>query len=166
MALLQNTWDNIGTFGNSSGQENIQDQKEIKNLENPIIDGKIKRHDIIKRNGDDLHKIEIDSSVKEFTIFGDLNVNVGDYLKFEYVQKGPYFNIKEIIEWKKLGTAPIKNELNLVRDRINYKDNKPLCIEMAFRFGIVKDYSIEEIFALYYRLLNELDGESDENTIV
>jgi len=121
-----------------------------------IKEGIISNHKIIQREGDDLHKIQLEGSEDEYSKFGTLDLNEGDYIKFEYLESGWYKNIKSLLEVKKLNLIPKKEELKLVVDRINYKEIEPLCMELAFRFGIQKDYELDEIFALYHRLIKEL----------
>ncbi len=123
-----------------------------------IKEGIISNHKIIQREGDDLHKIQLEGSEDEYGKFGTLDLNEGDYIKFEYVKSGWYNNIKSLLEVKKLSLVPNREELKLVVDRINYKEIEPLCMELAFRFGIQKDYELDEIFALYHRLIKELSG--------
>jgi hypothetical protein len=113
--------------------------------------------------GDYISKIKLDSSNNEFSMFGNQNFRTGDFISFEYIKKDIYYNIKNILEYKKLSTVAIPNELDLVIDRLNYNEPKVIAMELAFRYGILKNYEIDEIYALFNRILNTITSQDNKD---
>lgn len=126
-----------------------------------IEEGIIENIQITEREGDNLIKFKLKDNTNTFSLFGTFDYKKGDWLRFEYVIKdGKYYNVKSILEHRLLNKEKCTTEeLQLVRDRINYTDNKPLAMELAYRYGILKNYELEEIDALYNKILKKLNGE-------
>jgi len=126
-----------------------------------IEEGIIENIQITEREGDNLVKFILKDNPNTFSLFGKFDYKKGDWLRFEYVIKdGKYYNVKSILEHRLLNKDKCTTgELQLVRDRINYTDNKPLAMELAYRYGILKNYELEEIDALYNKILKKLGDE-------
>lgn len=131
----------------------------------PIEEGIIENIKVVERTGDNLIKFKLKDKEPIYSLFSKFEYNKGDWLKFEYIIKdGQYYNVKSILDHRKLNKdVATTEELQLVRDRINYKDNKPLAMELAYRYGIIKNYTLEEIDALYNKILKKLDGDNNES---
>lgn len=164
---------------NIKGIEDIEETKDIEDIEDTnntgdilIAAGKIVYYNSSKfdsgwNKSNSLHKLRLEDADTEYSFFGnETDYRVGDYIKFEFEAKEvngrTYYNIKNVLKYKKLSTEVIPKELDMVIDRINYKDTKPISMELAFRYGILKNYSIDEIYALYYRILKTINGENRE----
>jgi len=113
-------------------------------------------------NGSHMYNIKLNNdSSEEFATFSSIKYDylfaIGDWIKFTYIVKGIYRNIKDIIGYKRLSVKGVPNELNMVIDRLDCHDPKIVAIELAFRYGILKNYEIDEIYALYHRILNTIN---------
>lgn len=117
---------------------------------------------IDRKPKDNLVKFKLEDHPQEFSLFGDFKYKVGDYIEFDYTIKDDmYYNVKSMRDHRILNEEPITTEeLEKVTEQVNYKNNKPLAMELAFKYGIIRNYEVEEIYVLYNKILEKIEWEN------
>ena len=111
---------------------------------------------------DPLNTIHLNNNREAFTIFGKFDFKEGDEISFDYIIKnGKYYNITTFHDIKVLHTEADIEEVEKIIKRLDVTSERPLAMDLAFKYGILMNYDIHEIDALYQRILEVLsDGNN------